>query len=256
MKVVISQPMFMPWRGMFEQMRIADRFVFYDDVQLPLGGGKGRGFITRVQIKTSSGAAWLSLPVARSERGPQLICEARLAHQDWRSEHMARIAQAYRSAPHFAWAMAHAVEPIYARQTDHVGEFCMHSMKTLAPLLGIACEPVRSSELDVPKDGSASARVLAVCRRMSGNEYLSGLGAIDYIDYDLFECNGVRIQYMDYDLSPYPQLHGGFTPHVSIIDLLFNVGPDAPIHLQGSRAVYWKDWPIKGPDGRPARSVR
>ncbi len=243
----------MPWRGIFEQMRLADKFVFYDDVQLPLGGGKGRGFITRVQIKTASGMAWLSLPVARSERGPQLIREALFANQDWRAGHLARIAQAYRGAPHFAWTMTNAVEPIYAAQTDRVGDFCIRSMKILAALLGISCELSLSSELAVPANQNASARVLEICRKVMAADYLSGLGAIDYIDYDLFERSGVRINYMDYELSPYPQLHGEFTPYVSVIDLLFNTGAQARHHL-GSPSVYWRDWPAMGADGRPRRA--
>lgn len=252
-RVVVSQPMLMPWRGMFEQMRLADKFVFYDDVQLPLGGGKGRGFITRVQIKTARGSAWLSLPVARSARGPQLIRDALFAGQDWRAEHVSRIAQAYRGAPHFAWTMANAVEPIYAAQTDRIGDFCIESMKILAALLGISCELFVSSALAIPASEDASTRVLAICKAMAATEYLSGLGAIDYIDYDLFERGGVRIHYMDYDLAPYPQMHGEFTPYVSVIDLLFSAGARARDHL-GSRPVYWKDWPAMGPDGRPRRA--
>ena len=34
---------------------------------------------------------------------------------------------------------------------------------------------------------------------------------------------------MNYDGYPeYPQLHGGFEHAVSVLDLLFNTGPDAP----------------------------
>ena len=29
--VVISQPMFLPWIGLFEQVKVADHFVHYDD---------------------------------------------------------------------------------------------------------------------------------------------------------------------------------------------------------------------------------
>ena len=35
--VVISQPMFLPWVGLFEQARHADVWFHYDDVQLPQG---------------------------------------------------------------------------------------------------------------------------------------------------------------------------------------------------------------------------
>ena len=251
MRVVISQPMLMPWRGMFEQIRLADRFVFYDDVQLPLGGGRGRGFITRVQVKTPRGVEWLSLPVARAGEGVQRICDARFAHQDWRAQHLGKLDQAYRSAPHYRWAEASVIGPVYALQTESVSEFCVHSMRVIAGALGVPFEPLFSSAMGIG-ELDASVRVLEFCRRLGATEYVTGLGAMDYIDYELFESAGVRICYMDYALSPYPQLHGEFTPFVSIIDLLCNVGPGASSQL-GSRAVYWRDWPhFSG--GRPARA--
>ncbi len=252
-RIVLSQPMLMPWRGMFEQIRLADQFVFYDDVQLPLGGGKGRGFITRVQIKTARGVEWLSLPVARAGAGPQRICDARFAHQDWRAQHLGKIAQAYRNAPHYRWAEQAVIAPVYALATESIAEFCAQSMQILATALGLRFEPASSSKMDISPTLGASERVLEFCLRAGATEYLSGLGAIDYIDYDLFERAGVAIHFMDYELAPYPQLHGSFTPFVSAIDLLFNVGRDAPRFL-GSRAVHWRDWPSKGTDGRPARA--
>lgn len=251
MRLVLSQPMLMPWKGMFEQIRLADRFIFYDDVQLPLGGGKGRGFITRVQIKTPRGPEWLSLPVARAGARAQRICDARFAHHEWRAQHLGKITQAYRGAPHYRWTDATVVQPIYALNSDSVSDFCRHSMAVIARALELEFNPSLSSEEGIPGDDNASERVLAYCMRAGADEYVSGLGAMDYIDYELFERAGVRICYMDYDLAPWPQQHGEFTPFVSTIDLLFNLGPAAVARL-GSRAVYWKEWPAFS-NARPAR---
>ena len=38
-------------------------------------------------------------------------------------------------------------------------------------------------------------------------------------------------EYMDYDLSPYPQLHGAFEPYVTALDVLANTGPEALAHV-------------------------
>jgi hypothetical protein len=41
---------------------------------------------------------------------------------------------------------------------------------------------------------------------------------------------------MSYEGYPqYPQLHGPFEPAVSVLDLLFNVGPDVPQYLTALR---------------------
>ena len=50
MNIVISQPMYFPWMGFFQQIAIADVFIFYSDVQFSKGS-----FTNRVQIKTSNG---------------------------------------------------------------------------------------------------------------------------------------------------------------------------------------------------------
>lgn len=56
MKVVISQPFYLPWPGLFNQIKMADIFIHYDDAQLP----QGRSFCSRVQIRTKDKIGWLS----------------------------------------------------------------------------------------------------------------------------------------------------------------------------------------------------
>lgn len=251
--LVLSQPMFLPWLGMFEQVRLCKHFIFYDDVQLPFGGGKGRGFLTRVQIKTARGIDWLTLPVARAGKGEQLISDSLFPHMDWKQEHLGKIAQAYRGAPFFREIFERVVEPVYAIETDRVSDFCMQSMEMVWREFGLAPEHSVSSQLGIATELDSSERVLAICRNLGIQDYISGLGAMNYIDYELFERANVRIYYMDYALKAYPQQHGEFTPYVSILDPLFNIGIEGVRQKLGSSAVYWKDWPyMKG--GRPTQT--
>ena len=46
---------------------------------------------------------------------------------------------------------------------------------------------------------------------------------------------------MNYEKKPYIQLNGEFTPFVSILDAIANLGKDAS-SLICSNAVYWKDF--------------
>ena len=51
----------------------------------------------------------------------------------------------------------------------------------------------------------------------------------DYIDSGLFEASGIRLSFFDYSGYPeYPQRFGGFEHGVTVLDLLFNAGPQAP----------------------------
>lgn len=250
-RAVISQPMLLPWQGMFEQIKLCSHFVFYDDVQLPLGGGRGRGFTTRVQIKTSHGSKWLSIPVQRAGRGKQLICESFFLHQQWRDEHLSKIRQTYHTTSHFKNVFTEIVKPIYALDTVHVSKFCIHSMRHLCEALGLAPQFLISSEMGISRSCDTSSRVLAICQLLGATEYITGWGAMNYIDYSLFEESSVRIHYMDYQHRPYPQLNGAFTPYVSILDLLFNVGMETAKTFLSSPCKYWKEWP-QFIHGRPA----
>lgn len=241
MNLVISQPMFLPWRGIFEQMRLCDTFIHYDDVQLPKGGGKGRGFITRVQIKTAGGIEWLSLPVARSDKGFQRINEARFTDQKWRARHKTLIERSYRHTAHFDETYEDVVKPVYAIETESLSEFCIRTIELLASRMGLSPTFLLSSQSDIPAGIDPSGRVLEFCRKLGADTYITGHGALNYLNYDIFEQAGISVAFMDYRLTSYPQLHGTFTPYVSILDLLFNVGPDAPRYLD-SEAIYWKDF--------------
>ena len=65
-RVVVSQTMFFPWIGLFEQVRLADVFVHYDDVQF------ARGFMNRVQVKVADGWRWLTAPTTGQHRDQHL----------------------------------------------------------------------------------------------------------------------------------------------------------------------------------------
>jgi len=243
--------MLMPWHGLFAQILLADRVLVYDDVQLPRGGGASRGFMTRVQIKTSKGVEMLSIPVQRSGQGNQRICDALVGATDWRNQHLARIEQAYRKAPHFREIFDEVVLPTYRNDSEFLSDFLVGSMESIASVLGVATPFERSSTGEWAGELSSTARVVEICRRLGVRDYLSGNGGMDYLDYEPFEANGVRVHYMSYRLRTYNQLHGEFTPYLSLIDLLFCAGSEqARAHLE-TVPVYWRDWPVQI-EGRPA----
>ena len=82
-KIVISQPMFLPWYGLFEQIRMSSVYIHYDDIQFPLG----RSFMNRVQIVTSSISEWLTAPVRR--KGKEIINKVYFDESfNWREKHL------------------------------------------------------------------------------------------------------------------------------------------------------------------------
>ncbi len=217
-RVVVSQPMFFPWVGMFEQIRQADVYVHYDDVAFSKGS-----FTNRVQIKTAGGSRWLTLPLKDHHLG-QLIREVRLRDdEDWRSRHLTFLEQSYREAPQCA-EMLEMVRGVYANGTAGLADVTIAGMETACAYFDL--RPARgfqlSSSLGIP--GKSWERVRNIVEHFGGDVYVTGHGAREYLDHEAFEARGIRVEYLDYRKQPYPQLHGEFTPYVSILDLVANMG--------------------------------
>ena len=224
--------MLFPWVGMFEQVALADVFVHYDDVQFSKGS-----FTNRVQVKTASGIHWLTVPLRKFRLG-ETIANVR-ANDDlaWRDDHVRLLDDAYRGAPHVT-DMLEVVRSAYG-VPDPLPVLLTAALERVASLVGAAdgTQFVRSSELGV--DGRGWERVLEIVRHFDGSVYVTGHGARNYLDSQAFEDAGVEVRFMDYACRPYPQLHGPFTPYVSVLDLLANTGPEAGTFLD-PRTVDWR----------------
>ena len=223
MKVVILQPSYIPWRGYFHQVQKADLFVFYDCVQYDAGGWRNRN-----RIKTAQGPLWLTIPVRATAHASIKDIPIDSA-KPWRQKHWRTIEQSYAKAPHFKHH-AEWLRGFYDRTDALLADFTCDITVAIARELGIAhTRFVRSSTL--PVEGAKTDRLLSVLTRLNATHYLSGPSARGYLEEDKLTAAGITLEYMQYDSPTYPQLHGPFVPNISILDLLFNAGPDAPRYI-------------------------
>jgi hypothetical protein len=227
MNCVILQPSYIPWRGFFHQIQKADVFVFYDDVQFDK-----RGWRNRNRIKTPQGSKWLTIPV--HSRGHQVehtpIHEIEICQdEDWSQKHWQTIQQNYRKAPHFE-RYRQLLEGFYGRRDARLADFTIDLTIQLAAELGLhKTQFIRSSTLGLT--GAKTDRLLAALAKIKATHYISGPSARDYIEADKFAGAGITVEYMTYDYPEYPQLYPPFDPQVSVLDLLFMTGPEAPRYI-------------------------
>lgn len=224
MKCVILQPSYIPWRGYFHQIKKADIFVFYDDVQYDK-----RGWRNRNRIKTANGSLWLTVPVF--SRGFQLnqtpINEIKINNEeDWAKKHLLSIRYSYAKAPFYKEYFP-LIEEFYSGAPEFLADFTIATTVRLAAELGITnTQFLRSS--DFPVEGQKTDRLIALLKEVGATDYISGPSARDYIEAEKFNEAGIGLEYMEYEYPEYPQLYPPFDPQVSIIDLLFMTGKEAP----------------------------
>ena len=227
--------MFFPWVGLFEQIRLADIYVHYGDVQFSKGS-----FANRVQVKTPQGIKWLTVPLEGHKLG-QSIEEVRISSRiDWRNQHLGLLRSAYAKAPHFD-QMMDLVNSVYNQTWLTIGELSRASINVMCEYFGLTA---RRRFLDIREmeiSGSSSQRVLNIVKALEGRRYITGWGARHYLDHQLFEDSAIRVEYMNYQTLPYPQLHGNFNPYVSVLDLVANMGREGSNYIR-SGTSYWRQW--------------
>lgn len=218
MNVVISQSMLFPWVGLLEQIRLADIFVHYDDVQFSKGS-----FVNRVQVKTPQGTAWMAVPLDQFHLG-QRINEAKIKPvADWRETHLDLLKKSFSHSPYSSDALAIA-DQVYSADYSNIGDLSRASMLALAAYfeLDLATNFVDVMQLNV--SGANTDRVLSLAKSLNGTRYITGHGAASYLNHESFEREGIAVDYMNYNRKAYPQQHGQFNPHVTGLDLVANCG--------------------------------
>lgn len=223
MKVGIIQSNFIPWRGYFDFIDDVDLFVFYDDVQYT-----HRDWRNRNRIKTCDGAEWLSVPVIHDST--TLVENARVDYTGrWVEKHIRTMSFAYAKAPHFA-ALSEEYFTILRERRTTISELNIALCKWVMQKLAITTRTLKSSEIGIR--GDKYQRPLLLLERLGATSYLSGPSARAYTDPDLYRSRGIALEFKRYEYAEYPQLHGPFVPDVSVLDLLFNCGPDSRNYLK------------------------
>lgn len=223
MNVVILQPSYIPWRGYFDQIRRADLFIFYDDIQYDKHGWRNRN-----QIKTHQGKQWLTIPVnSKGVTSGISIKDVRIdGSKPWAKSHLKSLTISYSKSPYFKSYLP-LLESMFERKDEMLADFTIETSILLARELGFTSTRfMRSSELS-NIDGQKTDRVINVLKQVGATHYLCGPSASSYMEPEKFATAGISFEYMQYNYPEYSQLHPPYDPFVSILDLLFMTGKDA-----------------------------
>lgn len=161
---------------------------------------------TRCEILGANGVLPLVAPVVRVHGQKTPIRDVRIDYtQAWQRAHWRSLVSAYGSSPFFAH-YADEIAPLFGRREPFLFDLNMRITRLMCELTGICAEPL-------PTDAyrEAADDVLDLRRSLSPKSIRrqrgSAFAATEY--YQVFSQKF------------------GFVPHLSILDLLFNEGPEA-----------------------------
>ena len=223
MRIAIVQSNYIPWRGYFDLIRRSDAFVLLDSVQYTR-----RDWRNRNAVRGASGLVRLTIPVSTKGKFNAPVDDIEINDPHWIDHHLKTISHNYRRAPYY--------ETVWPELTRVYGT--LFGEKRLSrineTLIRHVCKELRIStpiirDRDILDAETLSlddntGRLLALCKAVGADHYLSGGRAKGYLNQERFESQGINVEWMSYENYPeYPQVWPSFEPHVSIIDFMMNV---------------------------------
>lgn len=213
--VVIHQPDFLPYLGFFHRLLSADLYIVLDNVQF-----LRRGWHHRDKIKTKHGESWLTIGIQKASQDTR-INKIYLNENDWKQNHLNSFYLNYKNASFYNEIIPY-VEKLYDKDYDKMIDFNFASIEMLLEMFNINIKIEFESTYNL--SSKSNELLIELLKSVDSNKYLSGIGAKDYFDKEIFEKAKIEVVWQDFKHPTYQQVNGHFIPYLSSIDLLFNCG--------------------------------
>ncbi len=220
MKIVILQPMFFPWIGVFDQIHLSEVYIHLDDVQIP----GGQSFIHRVQLKAPSQSCWWNAPIRRN-KGLCKISEVELIQDPiWFKKSIRTFEQFFSGLPFKADAINLFLET-FSQNFDMLSDFNVFSIELISDYLDIKTQFKKVKRTNCASD--KTEKLIDILVPEKATTYISGLGGVNYLDKEVFKKQNIKLEFMNYQNKEYPQKFGPFNPYVSVLHPIAALGKEA-----------------------------
>lgn len=161
----------------------------------------------RCEIMTASGKAKLIVPITKPQGNHTLTRDIGICYREpWREQHWKTLQSAYSSSPFFTY-YTDTLQPLFESEDIILINHNSSILQTITGLIGI--QPTIKFTDDFEKQPETKL------------DLRSGLSS--------------KKSPFQLEFSPYPQVFShkyGFIPNLSILDVLFNLGPEAGRYLE------------------------
>ena len=177
------------------------------------GNYQKQSFRNRTYISNDRGIYMLSIPISHvgNHNGKQLNNEVRIDNSyPWQRRHWRTLETAYRTSPFFEF-YEDDIKPLYENEFEYLIDFNLKTIEIICDCLQLEMHSKRTEKFEHTPRSGADFRYLANAK------------------------SKIQLEQENY-VQVFGDRHG-FLPNLSILDLLFNLGPSASAYLKNTKLV-------------------
>lgn len=205
MKTLIH-PTYFPSIAHFVAIANTDELVFETDDNF-----LKQTYRNRAYVYGANGKLTLNIPVIHSQKNRQKYRDVKIFNEEkWQSLHWKSLLSAYRTSPFFEY-YEDELQPLFEKKTEFILDFNLKCFETITECLQL---DVNTSKTETYKEATADT-----------NDFRF-----------LVHAKKEQPQNFETYTQVFSNKHG-FIPNLSILDLLFNEGPNALNYLESQTII-------------------
>lgn len=215
--ITIHQPEHLPYLGFFHKVSMCDELVLLDNVRY-----EKNYFQHRNRIYTSQGASFITVPVTNTHQtiNEVTICDTYFARHC--RKNVRTIEEAYKNAPYFKKYGDSFMEVYTDPNFYYLSTYNESLLHWILNVLEIEVKVTSSSEMGAT--GAKTDLIVDICNKVGADKYISGIGGLNYLEKEKFS---IPVEFQRFNHPVYTQWgRKEFQPCMSMIDAIFNVGPE------------------------------
>lgn len=217
MIVSVGSAEFLPYLGFWNRIARADQFVIADTARF-----KHRDYMNRNRVRTEDGWYYFTVPVNKPRKStPISQIRCRDFHEVERTWSV--VEGNYRGRAEYWDEYAKEIKQA-VRQPDLL-DVNVSLIRMISGWLGFETPILMASDVTDFITEDSHLRSLTIARDLNASSYLTGIGDIGMIP-DRFKDWGLNFLFQEFICLPYPQIHPGWHPRMSVIDCLFTHGAE------------------------------
>ena len=228
MRIGIHQPEHLPWLGFFDRINNVDAFVLLDHVKFTKNNFQNRNRISNLKKNKWE---WLTIPVPSENHSTIKDLNVK-PREVWLRNYTEKVRHNY-SKSEFFYEVTNLMYSESKSHSDNLFDINYTFILNTLKYLEIDTAIFRSSQMRLEK--SKSEMLIEICQKLGGKKFVTGIGAINYLDQDFFYSNGVSVilrnpidALMDYTFKG---------QRLSILDALMRSGQDLKKEISNLRII-------------------